>query len=300
MENAYAFSGNTFTYSMPRMFRELGYQVNAFHMNKAEYYSRGVNYKSWGYDHYFGLMDIVEDSGYELELDRQLVQNETFYKNMFPKEGNVVDYIITYSLHMPFNTQEKVGKLLAEMKYKDGKIPNLSEEEVAYLQAGEADYMVGLLIQALKDNGLYDNTVLVCYADHYLFTMDKNVLSKYKDINSNMVNHTPFFIWSSDMKYEQIKKPNMQIDILPTVLNLFGIPYDSRHYIGADILSDTHPGYIFFQDGSWYDGKLYVKDGKVVSGGKADENYLEQTGKLASDTIRKNDLSLKSDYFFQK
>ena len=47
---------------------------------------------------------------------------------------------------------------------------------------GETDYMVGLLIQALKDNGLYDNTVIVAYADHYLYTInDKTVLDKYKD-----------------------------------------------------------------------------------------------------------------------
>ena len=62
---------------------------------------------------------------------------------------------------------------------------------------GETDYMVGLLMQALKDNNLYDNTVIVAYADHYLYTInDKSVLGKYKETDNNLINRTPFFIWT--------------------------------------------------------------------------------------------------------
>ena len=104
--------------------------------------------------------------------------------------------------------------------------------------------MVGLLIQALKDNGLYDNTVIVAYADHYLYTLDdKSILDKYKETSNNLINHTPFFIWSSDLgQLTSISKVNMQMDILPTVLNLFGIDYNSNNYIGHDILSNDFKG----------------------------------------------------------
>ena len=81
-----------------------------------------------------------------------------------------------------------------------------------------------MLIQALKDNNLYDNTVIVAYADHYLYTInDKSVLDKYKTTSNNLINNTPFFIWSSDIKPQNINKTTMQMNILPTVLNLFGI-----------------------------------------------------------------------------
>ncbi|MFR6560794.1 MAG: hypothetical protein ACLUR5_01280 [Eubacterium ventriosum] len=52
----------------------------------------------------------------------------------------------------------------------------------------------------------------------------------------------------------------MQMDILPTVLNLFGIDYNSNNYIGHDILSNDFKGYAFFSDYSWYDGKVYVEE----------------------------------------
>lgn len=56
-------------------------------------------------------------------------------------------------------------------------------------------------------------------------------------------------------------------------------------------------GFAFFSDYSWYDGKVYVEDGKVTNGGKISQKKLEQMSILVNDTIKKNDLTLKYDYF---
>lgn len=298
IENVYTFNTNTFDDTMANLFKKKGYTVNAFHMNSAGFYSRGVNYKSWGYDNYFGLIDIADYHNLDYELDRELILNKTFYNNMFPKNKKFVDYIITYSPHTPFTTTKEVGKVIAEKKYGVGNIPNLSEEETAKLMVGETDYMVGLLIQALKDNDLYDNTVIVAYADHYLYTiLDKTVLDKYKTTNNNLINHTPFFIWSSDITPTDVNKVTMQMNILPTVLNLFGIDYDSNHYIGKNALAKDYKGFAFFSDYSWYDGNVYVENGKVTNKGKISKTELEDMNRLVNDTIRKNDLTLKYNYF---
>ncbi len=40
--------------------------------------------------------------------------------------------------------------------------------------------MIWLLIKALKDNNLYDNTIIIAYADHYLYTVsDYEILKKW-------------------------------------------------------------------------------------------------------------------------
>ena len=79
--------------------------------------------------------------------------------------------------------------MLAEMKYGEDDIPELTEEECAKLQAGETDYFIGLLIEALKENGLYEDTVIVAFADHFLFTLeDKSILDKYKNTENNLIN----------------------------------------------------------------------------------------------------------------
>lgn len=299
-ENVYTFNKNTFNNTMAKLFKNQGYAVNAFHMNSSEFYSRGINYRSWGYDNYYGLKDILDSKDKEdlsYELDRKLIENKTFYNKMFKQNDKFVDYIISYTPHTPFTTEKEVGKLVSEMKYGKGKVPKLSEEQVADLMVGETDYMVGLLIQALKDNNLYDNTVIVAYADHYLYTInDKSVLDKYKETDNNLINRTPFFIWSSDVKSQKIDKANMQMNILPTVLNLFGIDYNSNYYIGKDILSDDYEPLAFFSDSSWYDGNAYVSDAKVTNGAKISEDEVEKKSKTVEELIKKNDLTLKYDF----
>lgn len=321
VQNAYSFNQNYFGYSLASLFKQIGYSVNAFHMNTKEYYSRGANYKNWGYENYYSLLDENSYSDLSYELDRELILNADFYDRMFRQDGNFLHYIITYTPHTPFTTLKGVGKLLAQEIYGEDDIPDLSEEESARLYAAETDKMVGLLLQALKDNDLYDNTVIVAYADHYLYTLsDKTILEQYKETDNNLINHTPFFIWSSDLERTDVDKVNSQLDILPTVLNLFGIGYIREFYIGNDIFDEDYDGYVFFSDGSWFDGTVYAEDGEIAGYWNGErivsdlseipdsvkrEYEVRENGQTAFEAldehinmlIQRNDLTLKYDYF---
>jgi len=296
--NAYSFSGNDFKYSLANTFKKLGYSTNAFHMNTKEYYSRGMNYDSWGFDNYYGLTDVADYDDISYELDRELILNETFNELIFGAEGSFLHYIITYTPHTPFTTDKGVGELILNDKYPDRVGESLSEEESARLFAGETDYMVSLLLKELEENGLLENTVIVAFADHYLYTLnDKSILDKYKTTENNLINHTPFFIWSYGMEKIETDKVNSQLDILPTVLNLFGIKYVEEYYIGKDIFDENYSGYVFFNDYSWYDGDVYVQDGAIVQGEKMELAKLYEMNDRINKLIRQNDLTLKYDYF---
>lgn len=326
-KNPYSFTGNTFLYSLPRQLKNAGYSANAFHMNTGEYYTRDINYKNWGYDDYYSLLDDgnYEDASYQ--LDRELVLNEFFYEKMFKQESPFMHYIITYTPHTPFSINSETAKLImAELEGQDGVTPvtaepqpeeplqegetveegeeaepQVSEEEVARLFASETDKMMGLLLQALKDNGLLRNTIIVAYADHYLYTLnDKTILDQYKTTENNLINETPFFIWSNGMRRRDFDKINSQIDILPTVLNLLGIKYNDEWYIGRDIMDPDYQGYVFFSDRSWYDGVNYVENGVVTNNPKADQQYIMDTNTHMNNLIQKNDLTLKYDFFKKK
>lgn len=309
--NVYTLNGNTFNNSLAKLFKEQGYSVNAFHMNSAEFYNRGLNYRNFGYDNYYGLVDAlgysaegfnlssVSDASYE--LDRTLIENKEFSEKMF--EGDkFFDYIITYTPHTPFTPEKGIGKLVAEMKYGEGNIPDdMSEEELVLLEAGETDYFVGLLLDELEKRELLEDTVIVAFADHYLYTIeDKTVLDKYKNTENNLINHTPFFIWGSGIESEKIDKVTMQMSILPTVLNLFGIEYNSCDYLMEDALADDYKGFAFFSDRSWYDGEIYVKLGEVsdiyVDDYVQDDDYINMMNDKIANIIRKNDLTLKYNY----
>ena len=295
-KNAYTFNKNNFDYGMAKLFKNLGYKINAFHMNSSEYYSRGINYKNWGYDKYFGLKDLGDYKNETYYLDTELIKNETFYKNMFPTDTNFVDYIITYSNHIPFSQTKGVCKMLTEDTVEEGT--TLNEEDCARIQAKETDDMIGLLIQALEDNNLIDNTVIVAYADHYLYTLtDKTILAKYKETSNNLINHTPFFIWSKGIESTNITSVTSQLNILPTVLNLFGMYEHPSYYIGTDALDPNYEGIAFFSDYSWYDGNVYVQDGVVTNNGKISPEELEEKNNYVNYIIKKNDLILKYDYF---
>ena len=181
-QNAYTFNKNSFPYSLAHLFKEQGYTVNAFHMNTKEYYSRGTNYKNWGYDNYYGLVDqnTYKDNSYY--LDRELLLNEEFKEKMFSSE-KFVDYIITYTNHMPFNPEKGNCKMLLDLDSKDAENTSydLTEEDCARRQAKETDYMMELLLNELKTRNLYNNTTIVVLTDHYLYTLsDKTILDKYK------------------------------------------------------------------------------------------------------------------------
>ena len=98
-------------------------------MNSGEYYSRKLNYINWGYDNYYGLVDLDSYSDMRYQLDRELVLNETFNKLMFPVDKKFVNYIITYSTHMPFNNTKGVCKMLNDLDIEEAKAEIMLEIE---------------------------------------------------------------------------------------------------------------------------------------------------------------------------
>ncbi len=302
--NAYTFNKNNFPYTMAKLFKNEGYAVNAYHMNSADYYSRGINYQNWGYDSYNGLKDLGTYTDNDHYLDTELINNEVFYESIFNKENKFVDYIITYSVHTPFTNTKGVCKKVIEKDSLDIKKNNiattddeiiLSEEDCVKIQAKETDDMVGLLIQGLKDNGLYDNTVIVAYADHYLYTLtDQTILDKYKETSNNLINNTPLFIWSSNVKKLAVNKVTSQLNVLPTVLNLFGIDHNDNYYIGEDALDKSYEGIVFFPDYSWYNGSYYITSDTPID---EENTKLNELNSYVYYLTKKNDLTLKYDYF---
>jgi phosphoglycerol transferase MdoB-like AlkP superfamily enzyme len=276
-------------------------------MNSAEYYSRGVNYENWGYDHYYGLKDLGDYKDNSYNLDRELMLNEKFTELMFPKDNKFVDYIITYSGHTPFTNTKGVCKQLYDLDIQkemnetgsdvEPEFIEMTEEECIRRQNTETDYMMELLLQRLKDNNILNDTVIVVITDHYLYTVtDMTILDRYKNTSNNLINNTPFFIWTNKTKKTNINAVTSQIDVLPTILNLFGFEYNVNNYLGKDALANKYKGIVFFNDYSWYDGNVYVENGSPINDKKIKEDDLIEKNEYVNYSIKKNDLTLKYNY----
>ena len=302
-QNAYTFNKNYFPYSLANLFKEKDYLVNAYHMNTGEYYSRTANYNNWGYNAYYGLIDLIEYEDNSYQLDRELLLNETYKNLLLPedKSQKFVDYIITYSNHLPFSPTKGVCQMLNKLDGIEEDSLNMTEEDCTKRQAQETDYMIKLLVDYLKEQKVLDNTVFAVFTDHYLYTLeDQTILDKYKTTNNNLINKTPFFIWSKDIKKQTVKEPTSQLNILPTLLNLFKMNYKPNNYIAEDALNPKYDGIVFFPDYSWYDGNVYVENGNVKNKKKISNNNLEKKNYYINYITRKNDLALKYNYFKNK
>ena len=62
-------------------------------------------------------------------------------------------------------------------------------------------------------------------------------------------------------------------------------------------MDESYKVYVFFSEYSWYDGNLYVENGEVTNGKKADKAYITSMNEHINRLVQKNDLTQKYDYF---
>ena len=95
----------------------------------------------------------------------------------------------------------------------------------------------------------------------------------------------------------------MQIDIMPTVLNLFGIDFTKSFIIGHDIFNNKYPSVAIFKNKTYYDGTYYynnwssyIKDDEGNSFHPANHTN-DDLQKYVDEIIRKNDMVVTKNYF---
>ena len=106
------------------------------------------------------------------------------------------------------------------------------------------------------------------YYDHDPYAMEVRNLEELagKKLNDSLeIYRNNLILWNSEMNTVTVEKTACSLDVLPTLLNLFGFEYDSRLYVGRDILSDSPP-LVIFSDRSFITDKVsYYKRGKKTT-----------------------------------
>lgn len=181
-----------------------------------------------------------------------------------------------------------------------------SHRAKAYLATQiELDKAIGELIQELETAGRLDDTVIVISPDHYPYGLtleELNELSTYQRDNTFEKHHTPLLIWNSTMEEPvKIEKVCSSLDVLPTILNLFGIEYDSRLLMGNDILSNNKEQIVIFSDRSFITekGRYSSVTGTFTpnDGVEVDENYDEEISQIIYQKFKMSAMILDNDYY---
>ncbi len=285
----YIYNENTFSYSLPELFNNDDYATNAFHNNYKEFYTRHIIYEGFGYDSFYGQYelelsetDIRYDSIFmEETLDYSVLENEKFYS-----------FMLTLSGHSPYEmTNLTVEKHFDAVDEYYGEDAPLSIKKYIASQL-DVDEMVGILLADLEAKGILENTVIVLTNDHYPYALDQGDYESYKNIDENYLkNRAPLFIWSSDIEHQVITKLTSSFDILPTIVNMFGLETKYDYYVGNDIFSNDYEPIVYFKDYSIYDG---INHYALSSTSEESDLTLIQSASKYYELCRK---LLKVDYF---
>ncbi len=266
---SYDFPTNAYPWALPNLFRD-GVKANggevkqvlSFHQSDGNFYNRNTMHESFGFDM---LYDITEMTDYgliktwggknkERTLDSRAV--EAMQEVMFPTTQAGEQYFsfwITFSMHGVYrerNTLKQAGYY--DLMDSVNAYP-VGDKKQNYLRTYAATVMdfdraVGIMMERLKQNGQLDNTTIVMFADHN--TYYHNLAMYAKDI-SNRYNpelyRVPFIIYDTKLKekYEAdtgsnvISKFTTTADMLPTIIDLFGIDGYKNLYFGSSMFSDS-------------------------------------------------------------
>jgi phosphoglycerol transferase MdoB-like AlkP superfamily enzyme len=168
------------------------------------------------------------------------------------------------------------------------------------------DESVKTLFEDLKAKGLYEDSIIVMYGDHYGISENHNeAMAQYlgKEITpfeSAQLQRVPMFIHvPGSNKGEVVEEVAGQIDIRPTILHLLGVDTSKDMQLGADVFSKDHEEFVVFRDGRFvtdevvYAGNVcYDKETGLETDAEACAPYIERASEELgySDEIINGDL----------
>lgn len=295
-------AGNYMPYSYANVFEKQGYSSNAYHNHTATYYERDKYIETMGYNSYLavgtGLEDRMDTSNWP-NSDYEMVKTTV---NDYINNEKFMAYYMTVSGHMNYT---KIGNMMVYRNWDQVKDLPYSNKAKGYLAANiELDKAVGELLSRLEQAGKLEDTVIVISGDHYPYglTLDEiNELSTFERDDKFEKFRMPFLIWSGSMKGPiKVEKIGSSLDVLPTVLNLFGAEFDSRLLMGRDILSDSDP-IVIFSDRSFITDKgrynSLTEQFTPNEGVTVEEGYVDKINTIIYKKYQMSRLILENDYY---
>ncbi|MDD2208633.1 MAG: sulfatase-like hydrolase/transferase [Bacilli bacterium] len=243
-------SDNYLPYAYGNIFSSLGYTANAYHNGSYKYYNRHKSLPNMGYKYMAcgnGLQKLMNCKPWP-QSDLEMI-NGTF--NLYSDNNHFMTYYMSISGHLEYNFGGN------NMAYKNKDLVNnlpYSTAIRAYIASqAELDKALESLINMLTEKGILDDTVIVISTDHYPYGLKNSEMKEVMDIEDEKfdIHKNELIIWNSTIENPVIIDDYASsLDILPTVLNLFGIEFDSRLLMGTDIMADNDK-IIIFNDRSW-------------------------------------------------
>ena len=291
--------GNNLAFALGNVFQnQKGIQSYGYHNYVGSYYSRNQTHPNMGYTMKFanaGMKFTYNWPASDLEMMEQSVDD-------YIGQEQFHAYYMTFSGHYRYDTS---NNLIAKKNFSVVKDLDYSFSTKAYLSCHvELEKAMAYLMQRLEEEGVADKTAIVLAGDHFPYGLSDSLYSElvgYKIDKFTKFKSTLIF-WVGGMKENiVVDEYCCNVDILPTILNLWGFDYDSRMLAGTDVFSDgTHVAvlkdYSFYTDKVW----LNASSGDVrylVDESELPENYVEDMIKYIKKKASVSVDILNTDYY---
>lgn len=308
------YGGTNTQQAAPFILSKNGYNSSAvFHGNAGSFWNRNTAYKQWGYNYFFDASYFTKQNSsnsfqYGLN-DKYMLRDSIKYLERLQQP--FYTKFITVSNHYPYTTSlsgDDLGFPLA--KTQDETINGY------FATANYLDSSIKAFFDYLKESGLYKNSIIVLYGDHYGISNSRNPsLAPLLDKNSEtwssydnaMLQRVPYMVVIPGMgKGRIIDTYGGEIDMLPTLEHLLGIDSQKFLQVGQDMLSPDHNQIVAFRSANYfvtpeytsYSGRTYyTKTGDEITNPddktKADLDKIREAANLQlkiSDSIQTGDL----------
>ncbi|GKQ42975.1 alkaline phosphatase [Companilactobacillus sp. RD055328] len=272
---------NTFQAAPAILNQQKGYDSAVFHGNVASFWSRNSVYKNFGYHYFFDQSyydTSIADSSTQYGVKDKLMLSQSV-KYLEQLQQPFYTKFITVTNHYPFPLDDEDN---------DGFVRPQTDNQVVNNYFATAHYLdnsIREFFDYLKKSGIYDNSMIVLYGDHYGLSDSDNkslapLLDKdpktWNDNDNAQLQRVPFMINMPGLKGGIQNQYGGEIDALPTILHLAGV--DTKGYVqfGTDLLSSQHNANVVFRNKNFIN-----KDYTVIHNKNGQEDiYDNKTGLL--------------------
>ena len=279
--------------------KELGVSSHGYHNNVGNYYRRDLTHPNMGYEMKFSR-DGMTFTGYWPTSDLEMMEQSV---DDYINDPQFHAYYMTFSGHYQYNPNDNGVVRMHYNSLADSKWTHVTQKGYNACHI-ELDRALEYLLNRLEDVGVADKTVIVMAADHTPYGLSKE---NYFDMIGE---EEDFFSWyKTDLVFwvGGLEEPVVvdeycsNVDLLPTMLNLWGVPYDSRMLAGTDVFSDgVHAAVLidhsFLTDKVWFNSN----NGEIryqVPQEEVPDGYIESMNQLIASRFEFSAEILRNNYY---
>ena len=291
---------NYLPYALGNFFEsEFGVKSWGYHNNVGNYYRRDLTHPNMGYEMKFNR-DGMTFSGYWPTSDLEMMEQSV---DDYIGQEQFHAYYMTFSGHYQYNPNDNGVVRKHYNSLTDSPWKQMTQKGYVACHI-ELDKALEYLLNRLEEAGVADKTAIVMASDHTPYGLAKELYFDMMGMEEDFFNwyKSDLVFWVGGLEEPVVVEEYCSnADVLPTILNLWGFPYDSRMFPGTDVFSDgVHAAVLidhsFLTDKVWFNSNT----GEIryqVPEEQVPENYVETMNQLIASRFEFSAEILRNNYY---